>query len=105
MGAKQKQSKKPEAVKVEEVKTFDQRTNAVQPFINSEGKQVNGSEDIEVGPTEPQIVSPKENDNISEQHSFSTKVFRHTHVFWAVIAQFFYVGAQVCVGSFFIRLC
>lgn len=61
MGAKQKQSKKPEAVKVEEVKTFDQRTNAVQPFINSEGKQVNGSEDIEVGPTEPQIVSPKEN--------------------------------------------
>ncbi|MBK9931268.1 MAG: L-fucose:H+ symporter permease [Saprospiraceae bacterium] len=50
------------------------------------------------------IPEIKENDNISEQHSFSTKVFRHTHVFWAVIAQFFYVGAQVCVGSFFIRL-
>ena len=31
------------------------------------------------------------------------KIFRHSHVKWAVIAQFFYVGAQVCVGSFFIR--
>jgi FHS family L-fucose permease-like MFS transporter len=28
---------------------------------------------------------------------------RHAHVRWAVIAQFFYVGAQVGVGSFFIR--
>lgn len=27
---------------------------------------------------------------------------RHSHLRWAVIAQFFYVGAQVCVGSFFI---
>lgn len=34
---------------------------------------------------------------------FSFKVLRHRHVRWAVIAQFFYVGAQVCVGSFFIR--
>lgn len=34
---------------------------------------------------------------------FSFKVLRHPHVRWAVIAQFFYVGAQVCVGSFFIR--
>jgi MFS transporter, FHS family, L-fucose permease len=36
--------------------------------------------------------------------TFSMKVFRHRHVTAAVIAQFFYVGAQVCVGSFFIRL-
>jgi MFS transporter, FHS family, L-fucose permease len=36
-------------------------------------------------------------------HSFSWRVFRHSHVKWAVIAQFFYVGAQVCVSSFFIR--
>lgn len=28
--------------------------------------------------------------------------FRHKHLAWAVIAQFFYVGAQVCVGSLFI---
>jgi len=35
--------------------------------------------------------------------SFSIKVLRHAHLKWAVIAQFFYVGAQVGVGSFFIR--
>lgn len=29
---------------------------------------------------------------------------RHKHLAWAVIAQFFYVGAQVCVTSFFINL-
>jgi FHS family L-fucose permease-like MFS transporter len=34
---------------------------------------------------------------------FSFKVFRHSHLTWAVIAQLFYVGAQTCVGSFFIR--
>ncbi|MDB5210357.1 MAG: fucose permease, partial [Sediminibacterium sp.] len=27
---------------------------------------------------------------------------RHKHLLWAVVAQFFYVGAQVCVFSFFI---
>lgn len=41
--------------------------------------------------------------NENETHSFSFKVLKHRHVRWAVIAQFFYVGAQVCVGSFFIR--
>lgn len=35
--------------------------------------------------------------------SFSANVFRHPHVAWAVVAQFFYIGAQVGVGSFFIR--
>lgn len=34
---------------------------------------------------------------------FSFRVFRYPHLKWSVIAQFFYVGAQVCVGSFFIR--
>lgn len=34
---------------------------------------------------------------------FSFRVFRHTHLAWAVLAQFFYVGAQTCVGSFFVR--
>lgn len=43
-------------------------------------------------------------DAASEGHtSFSAKVFRHRHVAWAVAAQFFYIGAQVGVGSFFIR--
>ena len=30
--------------------------------------------------------------------------FRHRHLSWAVVAQFFYVGAQVCVSSFFILI-
>jgi len=34
---------------------------------------------------------------------FSFSVFRHRHVAGAVTAQLFYVGAQVCVGSFFVR--
>ena len=38
-----------------------------------------------------------------EGSGFSFRVFRHIHFRWAVLAQFFYVGAQVCVGSFFIR--
>jgi FHS family L-fucose permease-like MFS transporter len=38
-----------------------------------------------------------------EKSSFSFKIFRHKHFTWAVIAQLCYVGAQVCVGSFFIR--
>lgn len=29
---------------------------------------------------------------------------KHKHLRWAVVAQFFYVGAQVCVTSFFIRM-
>ena len=33
------------------------------------------------------------------------KAFRHKHLKWAVIAQFAYVGAQVCVTSFFVRMC
>ncbi len=32
------------------------------------------------------------------------KTLRHRHLAWAVIAQFAYVGAQVCVTSFFIRM-
>jgi len=45
----------------------------------------------------------KEEDARDEKKSFSLNIFRHRHVTWAVIAQFFYVGAQVGVGSFFIR--
>ena len=29
---------------------------------------------------------------------------KHKHLTWAVMAQFFYVGAQVCVTSFFVRM-
>jgi FHS family L-fucose permease-like MFS transporter len=45
----------------------------------------------------------REEDEGDETKTFSWNVFRHRHVLWAVIAQFFYVGAQVGVGSFFIR--
>lgn len=48
----------------------------------------------------PEIKEQHEADGKSE---FSFRVFRHKHFRWAVIAQFFYVGAQVGVGSFFIR--
>lgn len=48
-------------------------------------------------------VSPDNNDTHTPTGKFSMKVLRHRHLRWAVIAQFFYVGAQVGVGSFFIR--
>lgn len=35
--------------------------------------------------------------------SFSLRVLKIPQVTWAVVAQFFYVGAQVGVGSFFVR--
>lgn len=41
----------------------------------------------------------------ADEQTGSNKIFhafRHKHLTWAVIAQFFYVGAQVCVFSFFI---
>jgi FHS family L-fucose permease-like MFS transporter len=49
------------------------------------------------------IPEIKEADSSDEKKSFSLSIFRHRHVSWAVIAQLFYVGAQVCVGSFFIK--
>jgi len=48
----------------------------------------------------PEIEETHVKDGNSE---FSFRVFRFKHFRWAVIAQFFYVGAQVGVGSFFIR--
>lgn len=49
----------------------------------------------------------KEDDSAIDDHApgadFSVSVLKNSHLKWAVIAEFFYVGAQVCVGSFFIR--
>ncbi len=45
----------------------------------------------------------KEEEGGQEKGSLSDAI-RHKHLRWAVIAQFFYVGAQVCVTSFFIRM-
>jgi MFS transporter, FHS family, L-fucose permease len=44
----------------------------------------------------------KHEEEINEGGSI-TKALQHRHLKWAVIAQFFYVGAQVCILSFFIR--
>jgi FHS family L-fucose permease-like MFS transporter len=53
------------------------------------------------------IPDVKEDDSAVDSHApgaeFSAAVLKHKHLSWAVIAQFFYVGAQVGVGSFFIR--
>jgi FHS family L-fucose permease-like MFS transporter len=53
------------------------------------------------------IPEVKEDDsdviNDAPEAAFSLRVFEHRHLTWAVIAQFFYVGAQVGVGSFFVR--
>ncbi|WP_051292625.1 L-fucose:H+ symporter permease [Olivibacter sitiensis] len=45
-------------------------------------------------------------ENEGEAHhvgKFSLKIFRHKHFAMAVLSQFFYIGAQVGIGSFFIR--
>jgi FHS family L-fucose permease-like MFS transporter len=44
----------------------------------------------------------KEDEGTEEDGTLSNAL-KHKHLVWAVIAQFFYVGAQVCVTSFFIR--
>jgi len=39
----------------------------------------------------------------AESLKIDVSVFKHRHFAFGVIAQFFYVGAQVCISSFFIR--
>ena len=48
------------------------------------------------------IQLPDLRKNTNENTSSLLKTFRHSHLSWAVAAQFFYVGAQVCVFSLFI---
>jgi FHS family L-fucose permease-like MFS transporter len=45
----------------------------------------------------------KEDDSAAHGAKFSLKVFKFSHLKWAVVAQFFYVAAQVAIGSFFVR--
>ena len=49
-----------------------------------------------------QFPELKEDEGGKEEGSLSGAL-KQQHLVWAVIAQFFYVGAQVCVTSFFIR--
>lgn len=46
---------------------------------------------------------PEIKEEEGKKSSFANAI-RHKHLIWAVIAQFFYVGAQVCVTSFFINI-
>jgi MFS transporter, FHS family, L-fucose permease len=45
-----------------------------------------------------------ENKNETKAVNGTFDTLKYSHVKWAVIAQLFYVGAQVCVTSFFIRM-
>jgi FHS family L-fucose permease-like MFS transporter len=42
------------------------------------------------------------NKQVNNENQSLLKTFRHKHLSWAVIAQFFYIGAQVSVFSLFI---
>jgi MFS transporter, FHS family, L-fucose permease len=46
----------------------------------------------------------KEEEKDKDKKSSFANAARHKHLIWAVVAQFFYVGAQVCVTSFFINI-
>ena len=48
------------------------------------------------------VPLPDIRNNQNKQSSSILKTFRHTHLTWAVITQFFYVGAQVCIFSLFV---
>jgi MFS transporter, FHS family, L-fucose permease len=48
-------------------------------------------------------VMPEVSQEEKDQKSSVSKALKHPQLKWGVVAQFFYVGAQVCVTSFFIR--
>jgi FHS family L-fucose permease-like MFS transporter len=50
----------------------------------------------------PEIVEEEDSDLKALGGNAFVRAFKHTHLNWAIAAQFFYVGAQVCVFSFFI---
>jgi len=45
---------------------------------------------------------PKIEEEMSDKHLFSFKIFKNRHLVWGIVAQFFYVGAQVGIWSYFI---
>jgi len=50
------------------------------------------------------LPSMKQQETENEVKPGFFSVLKFSHLSWAVIAQFFYVGAQVCVTSFFVRI-
>src|SRR5437868_2256379 len=51
----------------------------------------------------PDVIEEAESSSAAELHSAEASAFAHPHLIKGVIAQFFYVGAQVGVASFVIR--
>jgi MFS transporter, FHS family, L-fucose permease len=51
----------------------------------------------------PDVIEEADSSSAAELHSATASVFAHHHLIKGVIAQFFYVGAQVGVASFVIR--
>jgi len=51
----------------------------------------------------PEVQSEKAEDAIGNGHKNANSIWAHSHLIKGVIAQFFYVGAQVGIGSFVIR--
>lgn len=47
---------------------------------------------------------PEFKEEESESQGSLGDALKHKHLVWAIIAQLFYVGAQVCVTSFFVRM-
>ncbi|TDQ09879.1 L-fucose:H+ symporter permease [Pedobacter metabolipauper] len=50
----------------------------------------------------PEIVETEEEDQKESWISSFLRAFTYRHLNWAIVSQFFYVGAQVCVFSLFI---
>ncbi|RZL17277.1 MAG: L-fucose:H+ symporter permease [Pedobacter sp.] len=50
----------------------------------------------------PEIVEEEDPNQKAIAGNAFVRAFKHTHLNWAIAAQFFYVGAQVCVFSLFI---
>jgi FHS family L-fucose permease-like MFS transporter len=50
----------------------------------------------------PEIVEEEDPNQKAIEGNAFVRAFKHSHLNWAIAAQFFYVGAQVCVFSFFI---
>ncbi len=52
-----------------------------------------------------QLPEIKESTLVSEEEQNVKPLFAHRHFIWAVVAQFFYVAAQVGIAAFFINYC
>ena len=50
----------------------------------------------------PEITEEETSNQEASSENAFLRAFKHTHLKWAIVAQFFYVGAQVCVFNFFI---